>query len=79
MLEEIMRILDEEKGPVTAKELARRLHVEESALEGMLEYLERKGKLSVVRAGEWEDCEVAPCMGCVYRLGCSRSDAGGAR
>jgi predicted ArsR family transcriptional regulator len=79
MLDEIMREIENSKGPITTKELARRLDVDESALEGMLEFLERKGKLSVYRPGEGcEGCGVVSCASCVFNSGCPNSDKGGA-
>jgi predicted ArsR family transcriptional regulator len=73
-----MRELKNSRGPVTVQELARRLDIEQSALEGMLEFLERKGKLSVYRPGEeCEDCGVVSCAACVFSAACPRSGKGG--
>lgn len=78
MLEEIMRELENNKGPVTVRELARRLDIEQGALEGMLEFLQRKGKLSVYRPGEeCEECGVVSCASCVFGVSCPASDKGG--
>ena len=79
MLDDIMREVKNSKGPITVKELARRLDVEESALEGMLDFLEMKGRLSVYRPGE--ECQergVVSCVSCVFAAGCPGSRKGGA-
>jgi predicted Zn-ribbon and HTH transcriptional regulator len=78
MLDDIIRELENSRGPVTVAELARRLDIEQGALEGMLEFLERKGKLSVYRPGEGcEDCGVVSCASCVFSPACPRSEEGG--
>lgn len=70
MLEKILREIDSNRGPMTVKELAKRLDVEEGALEGMLDFLERKGRLSVHRPGECGERGPASCAGCVFVKGC---------
>jgi predicted Zn-ribbon and HTH transcriptional regulator len=70
LLEEIIREIEKEPGPLTVKELARRLGIEQSALEGMLEFLERKGRLSVYRPDECEECGLVSCAACVYGRSC---------
>lgn len=78
MLDEIVREIEKSKGPITVKELARRLDIEESALQGMLEFLERKGRLSVYRPGEeCEGCGVVSCASCVFAAACPRNEEGG--
>lgn len=74
LLEEIMREIEKEQGPLTVRELARRLDVEQGALEGMLEFLERKGRLSVYRPGECDECGLVSCAACVFRRGCDAAD-----
>jgi predicted transcriptional regulator of viral defense system len=71
LLDEIMREIENANGPITVKELAKRVGVEESALPGMLEFLEKKGRLSLVQAGEWEQCQVAACEACALRRWCA--------
>lgn len=79
MLEEIMKELENSSGPLTTRELARRLGTEEGALKGMLEFLERKGKLSVYRPDkECSECGGLTCVTCVFRASCSGGDEGGA-
>lgn len=78
MLDEIMRELEGAAGPVTVRELAGKLSIEEGALEGMLGFLERKGRLSVVRPGDCAGSGSAPCSGCVFRGGCCPAAGGGA-
>lgn len=76
MFEEILRALKDSKGPLTVRELAGRIGVEESALEGMLDFLERKGRLSVYRPGECDESGPERCTGCVYRGGCPSTGSG---
>ena len=78
LLDEIMNEIENADGPITLKELAGRVGVEESALEGMLEFLEKKGRLSLVRGGEWEQCRVTSCEACALRKCCIEAGKGGA-
>ena len=73
ILDKVMQEIKKENGPITVKELARRLDIEESALGGMLEFLERKGKLSVYRPDE---CGSITCVSCIYGKGCPVEDKG---
>lgn len=66
ILENIVEELESSDGPLTKKELAKRVGVEESALDGMLEFLERKGKLSVCRPSGFPRCDAGLCVGCVF-------------
>lgn len=77
MFDEILREVEKAGGPMTVKELAERLDIEESALEKMLEFLEKKGKLSVYRPGECEACGVVSCKTCVFGAGCPEAGKGG--
>ncbi|MBU4194952.1 MAG: FeoC-like transcriptional regulator [Actinomycetia bacterium] len=74
MLNEILEQINSSNGPMTVRKLARRLDVEESALAGMLEFLQRKGRLSVYRPGEHQGCESASCTSCVFAGHCHESD-----
>jgi Mn-dependent DtxR family transcriptional regulator len=76
ILEKITQEIEKEDGPITVKELARRLDVEESALEGMLEFLEKKGRLSVYRPGECDEHGAPTCVSCIYRKECPVKDKG---
>ena len=72
-----MREIGNSRGPLTVRELARRLSVEESALEGMLRFLERKGRLSVSRPGE--ECDgrgAVSCAACVFAPACGKYERG---
>ena len=71
MFNEIMREIENADGPVTMKELAKKVGVAESALPGMLEFLEKKGRLSLIRAGEWEQCQVTVCEACALTRWCA--------
>jgi len=79
MLDEIMHEIEKHSGPMTVKELARRVSVEESALEGMLEFLERKGRLVLSRADGWERCRTVACMDCVFGRCCPGAGEKGRR
>jgi hypothetical protein len=70
MLSEILKTFQRDQEPIDLNELSRRLGVERSALEGMLELLVRQGKLKEIVLGS-EDC--AHCSG---RLSCARLQAG---
>lgn len=69
MLNEIIREIENSRGPLTVKELSRKLDIEESAIEGMLQFLQRKGRINVQRACEGESC-VGTCAGCSFLGGC---------
>ncbi len=45
MLQQILQELEATQGPVSLSDLARKLDVERSALEGMIEFWVRKGRL----------------------------------
>ena len=77
MFDEILKEVEQANGPLSVRELADRLGVEESALEKMLEFLEKKGKLSVYRPGECDGCGVVSCNACVFGAGCSGAKEGG--
>jgi len=77
MFDEILQEIEKADGPLTVKDLAARLDIEESALEKMLEFLEKKGKLSVYRPGECDQCGVVSCKTCVFGVGCSIAKRGG--
>ena len=70
MLDEILAEIEKAQGPMTVGDLAARLGAEEGALAGMLEFLERKGRLSVYRPG---DCagDLTDCEACVFCRGCA--------
>ena len=55
------------RGSTTVKELSRKLGIEKSALEGMLQYMARKG---LVREPHPE-CRPKGCRGCPYHGKCS--------
>ncbi|MHB8894579.1 MAG: FeoC-like transcriptional regulator [Candidatus Geothermincolia bacterium] len=79
MFDEILSEIEKVNGPVTVKDLAARLDIEESALEPMLEFLEKKGKLSLYRPSDCDTCGVVSCKTCVFGLDCPQADKGGTR
>lgn len=70
MLSRILEELEEAKGPLDLNEMSRRLGVERSALDGMLQLLVRKGRLR----------EVGPtaeaCSHCAGRFSCAHGQTG---
>ncbi len=74
MLNEILEQIESSDGPLTVRELARRLDMEESALIGMLEFLQRKGRLQMYRPGENLGCASTSCVGCVFAGNCHQDD-----
>ena len=71
MLSHIVEEFRNAKGPLTLSEMARRLGVEHSALEGMVQFLVRKGKLRA--AGT----DTTACGQCGLRSGCGHRLASG--
>jgi hypothetical protein len=65
MLSRILREFKESGGTISLSELSRRLGVERSALDGMLEVLVRQGKLNHLCAGASGGCG-GSCHGCSY-------------
>jgi hypothetical protein len=62
VLRQLLRELESSKGPVSLNELSRTLGVEPSALEGMITYLVRKGRLKEVWSVEMRDmCADSDC------------------
>ena len=70
MLSRVLKEFENSQGPLTLSEMSRRLGVERSALEGMLQLLVRKGKLREVRPGDVQ------CSHCGSRTGCGTSGLG---
>ncbi len=69
-LNEILEQIETSDGPLTTRELARRLDIEESALIGMLEFLQRKGRIQMYRPGENQGCVSTSCVSCVFAGNC---------
>lgn len=72
VLDEILEQIESSDGPITVGKLARKLDMEKSALAGMLEFLQRKGRLSVYRPGEHRGCKSTSCTGCVFTTACRK-------
>lgn len=72
MLSRVLKELEGAGGPLDLSEMSRRLEVERSALDGMLQLLVRRGRLREIGP-------VAPtCEHCSSRLSCARVQDGGA-
>lgn len=68
MLKEILKKLKKAGQPVTLKELSQDLGIDPEALRGMLEYLNRKGKV-VFQYGDCGEPSASSCKDC--RRGCT--------
>lgn len=66
MLSQIIKELETAGGAIDLNELSRRLGVQRSALDGMIETLVRKGRLREVEVGETPSV----CASCGQRSGC---------
>lgn len=67
MLSQILHELESSNGPIDLNDLSRRLGVQRSALDGMIQFLVRKGRLREVDMGE-----TAPvCTSCGQRNTCT--------
>jgi hypothetical protein len=69
MLSEILKIFQENDGPMDLSELSRKLGAERSAVEGMLELLVRQRKLREVSVGGQECAHCAGRLSCAYLRG----------
>jgi DNA-binding HxlR family transcriptional regulator len=67
MLSQILQELERADGVIDLNELSRRLGVQRSALDGMIETLVRKGRLRQVEVGETPPL----CASCAKRSGCT--------
>ncbi|MCK4598939.1 hypothetical protein KAU37_03835 [Candidatus Bipolaricaulota bacterium] len=67
MLSRIREAFEKAVGPLDLNELSHRLGVEQSALDGMLEFLVRKGKLREIGLA------TEACTHCGSRLSCAQS------
>lgn len=70
MLSRILEEFEQTGGPATLTEMSRRLDVERSALEGMLQFLVRKGKLREVHPGS------DACAHCISHASCDALQSG---
>jgi DNA-binding MarR family transcriptional regulator len=78
MFDQILKEIEAASGPLSVKDLAGRLGIEESALEPMLAFLEKKGKLSVYRPAGSESCGLLSCASCVFGPSCPDRNERGA-
>jgi len=76
MFDDILREIEAADEPLTVRSLAVRLGIEQSALEKMLEFLEKKGKLSVYRPGDCDCRGTMSCRACVFVGGCPQAAKG---
>ncbi len=67
----VLREFENARGDLTFAEVAGKLGIERSALDGMIQLLVRKGRLREVGGAE------GSCAGCGLRSGCSDGSSGG--
>jgi hypothetical protein len=70
MLSKILKEFKKTEGPLNLNELGRRLDIERSALEGMLQLLVRKGRLREIGLG------TDTCVHCAGHLSCAQLQMG---
>jgi hypothetical protein len=63
MLQQVLRELETAQGPVNLSQLARKLKVDPGALEGMVQFWVRKGRLKNLAAAD-ETAPLPSCSGC---------------
>ena len=74
MLKKILSYMEDAKGPVSLEELGRELSIELDALRGMIEFWQRKGKLTLTQFGENGFVyQGGTCTACKDVLACSLS------
>lgn len=61
MLQQVLQAIEAANGPVHIKELARQLNIEPGALEGMIQFWVRKGRLQEVGSDHIICSGEAPC------------------
>ncbi len=64
LLHEVLRVLEQAEHPLSFSELSRHLGVEPSALQGMIDFWVRKGRLRIVGPLDGTQCEMSGCVGC---------------
>jgi predicted transcriptional regulator len=72
MLARISREINRRKGPVNLKELSEKLHIEQEALAGMINFLAHKGKLQKgvkITNYRQDQCTSRPCAASVLCAG----------
>lgn len=68
MLQQVLHEIAQAQEPLSVKDLARKLAVEPGALEGMITFWVRKGRIS---AGSVEGCAAGGCGSCGEATGCA--------
>ena len=71
MLSAVVEEFENAQGPLTLADMSRRLGIDRSALEGMIQFLVRKGTLRQVGP------DTAACAQCGLRSGCAYHQSGG--
>lgn len=66
-LYDVLQALEEANEPLSLRQLSRQLHIEAGALEGMLMFWVRKGRLRVVQEVA---CNTSLCGTCPIAAGC---------
>ena len=61
MLNQVLYEIEKAQGPITLHELSRKLGMDTSALEGMLQFWERKGRIQNDDGGETCESQIGSC------------------
>ncbi|NJN16951.1 MAG: hypothetical protein HC822_12110 [Oscillochloris sp.] len=76
MLHQVLQAFERASGPLSLDELSRGLGIDRGALDGMIDFWVRKGRLKVSGAGT---CSPTGCGGCAAHAGGCVFDASGPR
>ncbi len=72
MLQQVLRELESARGPVNLNELADKLGLERSALEGMIAFWVRKGRLT---DSQLQPDSAGTCGGCSCATSCAKQSS----
>lgn len=64
LLNSILETIEHADGPVSLTQIALDLHIDPTALQAMIDYLVRKGRLRVVGAADGTLCAITGCATC---------------
>jgi len=70
MLKQVLQEVEAAQGPLDLNELSRRLNVERSTLDGMIQFWVRKGRLVDDLVESDSVCATGGCSGCSGPQGC---------
>jgi hypothetical protein len=70
MLRQVLQEIKAARGPVDLNQLAHKLNLERDALDGMIDFWVRKGKIEDMRQAETLECFSQVCGSC-HSIGCA--------